>query len=249
MVGSRARDDRPQTTTYLAAQFDPRFQSIAVIGAGLAGVHSALALDQAGLDVSLFDPSPAHGGSGNDQGMLYIAPQVQATHASRFWLQGFERALHHYPQHPEFHRSGLLCCPENEEHEQQLQRTLRALGYPQRRVQWVDQHQASALANTHVRSGGLFWPDSGWVAVRDYVQRLAKQCDCRPEAVTDLVETEDGVWLTAAGHSRRYDAVVLANALAARLPRHGSNRARYAAKLAAEKQPNRVKLRSVVKAT
>lgn len=183
-------------------------QKVAVIGAGLAGTSTALALAQRGVRCDLFDPEPASGASGNAQGMLYVAPQVDPTVASRFWLQAFDLACQRYQTEPHYHPTGLLTLAETETDAQRLQRIYQALARPPEDLAWVDAEQASAILGLKVQTPGLFWPKSGWMAVRDYVLRPLPGVRRIEQSVTELLEQDDQVWVNGAG----YDAAVLCNA-------------------------------------
>ena len=141
------------------------------MGAGLAGTATAQALSTAGIECHLFDPEPASGASGNAQGMLYVAPQIDPTPASRFWLQAFDLACEIYSERPEFHASGLLCLAEDDAHEVRLRRIYERLGRSTSDLAWVDSTKASTIAQLSLLRGGLYWPKSGWMAVRDFVLR------------------------------------------------------------------------------
>ena len=93
---------------------------------GLAGTATAQALSTAGIECHLFDPEPASGASGNAQGMLYVAPQIDPTPAS-FLASSVRLACEQYSKRPEFHASGLLCLAEDDAHETRLRRIYERL--------------------------------------------------------------------------------------------------------------------------
>ncbi len=187
-------------------------QHIAVIGAGISGVQTAKALTRRGATVSLFDPAPASGASGNAQGMVYVSPQREPTPASRFWLQCYEHALRAYQGLPHFHPTGLFCMAENAEDEAALQALLAAIRRPASHVHYLDRNQASCQLGAPARFGGSFWPGSGWVAAADMVRSEADALGCRHERVTAINEHDSGVTITTATGLHEFEGVVLATA-------------------------------------
>lgn len=189
-----------------------RAQRVAIVGAGLAGTATAEHLSELGLDCDLYDPAPASGASGNPQGMLYVAPQIDPTPASRFWLQAFDLACRTYREQKHFHASGLLSLADTDEDERRLERIYRALNRPDSELRWVTAQQASEHLRLPVSRPGLLWPKSGWMAVKQFVQRPLNSVRHISESVTQIQETESGVQV----NDQSYDAVVLCNAYAAR---------------------------------
>ena len=182
------------------------------MGAGLAGTATAQALSTAGIECHLFDPEPASGASGNAQGMLYVAPQIDPTPASRFWLQAFDLACEIYSKRPEFHASGLLCVAEDDAHEVRLRRIYERLGRGTSDLAWVDAAEASTIAQISLLRGGLYWPRSGWMAVRDFVLRPLEGVIQRTERVEQIIETGEQVRV----NQDTFDLVILCNAYSAR---------------------------------
>ena len=182
------------------------------MGAGLAGTATAQALSTAGIECHLFDPEPASGASGNAQGMLYVAPQIDPTPASRFWLQAFDLACEIYSERPEFHASGLLCLAEDDAHEVRLRRIYERLGRSTSDLAWVDSTKASTIAQLSLLRGGLYWPKSGWMAVRDFVLRKLDGVIWRAQRVEQIIESGEQVRV----NQDTFDLVILCNAYSAR---------------------------------
>lgn len=185
---------------------------MAIVGAGLAGTATAQTLSAAGIECHLFDPEPASGASGNAQGMLYVAPQIDPTPASRFWLQAFDLACEMYSGRPEFHASGLLCLAEDEAHEVRLRRIYDRLGRSAEDLAWVDAAEASTIAQISLLRGGLYWPKSGWMAVRDFVLRPIDGVVHRAERVDQINEADEKIRV----NQDIFDLVILCNAYSAR---------------------------------
>ena len=185
---------------------------VAIIGAGLAGTATAEALTDLGIQCTLFDPAPASGASGNAQGMLYVAPQVDPTPASRFWLQAYEYALVQYQHSPHFHPTGLLTLAESEQDADRLARVLTQLNKPAEQVHWVNAEQASQLLGRAVTQPGLNWPQSGWMAVKDHVSRPMTSVNHQAVAVHSLTLDSDQAWV----NGQSFDLAILCNAYAAK---------------------------------
>ena len=180
------------------------------MGAGLAGTATAQVLSTAGIECHLFDPEPASGASGNAQGMLYVAPQIDLTPASRFWLQAFDLACEQYSKRPEFHASGPLCLAEDDAHETRLRRIYERLARASD-LAWVNADEASSIAQIPLRRSGLYWPKSGWMAVRNFVLRELEGVIRRAERVEQIVEVGEQVKV----NQETFDLVILSNAYSA----------------------------------
>ncbi len=185
---------------------------VAVVGAGLAGCATAQALALNRVQVDMYDPKPGSGASGNAQGMLYVAPQIDPTPASRFWLQAFDLATQQYSDEPQFHATGLLTLAEGEKDEIRLTRIFESLDRSPEDLRWVTADQASQILGLTVSTPGLFWPKSGWMAVADFVARALPGVNRIEQAAQDIQEHADQVWV----NQQPYDAVVLCNAYSAR---------------------------------
>ena len=72
--------------------------TVAIIGAGLAGCATAHALASRGVNVTLFDKNSAiaEGSSGNPRGIVHFNPARKLDPAARFRLQAFNFATRHY---------------------------------------------------------------------------------------------------------------------------------------------------------
>lgn len=187
-------------------------QHVAVVGAGLAGTATAEHLAALGIRCDLYDPAPASGASGNPQGMLYIAPQIDPTPASRFWVQAFDLACQVYQSSPHFHANGLLTLADSDEDEVRLARIFERLDRSHDDLQWLTAEQASDHLGMTVARPGLLWPKSGWMAVKAFVQRALTGVHHIPARVENIEETPECVRV----NGQPYDAVVLCNAYAAK---------------------------------
>lgn len=136
-----------------------------IIGAGLAGCHSAQALARRGWQVILLEAGPAiaQGGSGNPQGVLYAKLSHRRETLGDFNLSSLLYAQHCYaPLWEECgSRCGVLQLMDSSQ-TATIPQLLTRLGR-QELLQSVSQRTASALAGIEVNTGGLWFPGCGWL--------------------------------------------------------------------------------------
>ncbi|MDF1780286.1 MAG: FAD-dependent 5-carboxymethylaminomethyl-2-thiouridine(34) oxidoreductase MnmC [Alcanivoracaceae bacterium] len=76
---------------------DPR--NVAIIGAGLAGITTAAALQSRGIKATLIDPQGiANGASGNLAGVVYTTPSAHQTPQNRFYQSSYLFSLNYFQQ-------------------------------------------------------------------------------------------------------------------------------------------------------
>jgi len=157
-------------------------KSVIVIGAGLAGTTTARALAERGINVLVIDQHGiAKQGSGNPQGGLYIKLATQdGAMLTRFYLTAYQYALNflrHYlgegtSDNPYWQQCGMLQLAYNDAEGKRQQQLLNHTHIPAELAYAVNAQEASALANTRLEKGGLFFPTSGWVSPADLCRRL-----------------------------------------------------------------------------
>lgn len=137
-----------------------------VIGAGLAGCASAASLAARGWQVSLLErhDALAREASGNPQGVLYLKLSAHGTALSQLIVSGFgytRRLLESLQRGVDWDACGVLQLAFNaKEGERQAQ---LAAAFPEDLLQTLDQAQAQIRAGIALQSGGLFYPEGGWV--------------------------------------------------------------------------------------
>lgn len=193
---------------------------VAVIGAGLAGASVAHALACRGVAVTLFDrDGPAAGASGNRQGALYVKLAAETNAQSRFYLAGLLHSRRWLetlgPKQTLWRECGVLQRATGEREARRQQRFLANHPLPEAVVRGVDTDEAEALADWPLETGGLDYPQAGWVDPAALCRRLADTpgIDLRRGEVT-AVDAVDGGWsLTLAdGDTLVADQVVIAAA-------------------------------------
>lgn len=193
-----------------------------VVGAGLAGCSTAWSLARRGWQVTLLEAAEhiASQASGNAQGMLYLKLSAAHTPLSQWVLAGFgysRRLLEQWPDANAWQACGLLQLGWNEPEQQRQQRL--ATAFSTDLLQAVNKAQASALAGIELPQGGLWYPDSGWVAPADWCRWLIEQPRITLHTGANVASLQhiNGQWQASSADGRNWHApvVVLANAGAA----------------------------------
>ncbi|MDH0662580.1 bifunctional tRNA (5-methylaminomethyl-2-thiouridine)(34)-methyltransferase MnmD/FAD-dependent 5-carboxymethylaminomethyl-2-thiouridine(34) oxidoreductase MnmC [Pseudomonas sp. GD03858] len=137
-----------------------------VIGAGLAGSATARSLAARGWQVSVLErhDGPAQEASGNPQGVLYLKLSAHGTALSQMILSGFgytRRWLEHLQRGHDWDACGVLQLAfDDKEGERQAK---LATAFDDSLLRQLDRAQAEATAGVALASGGLFYPEGGWV--------------------------------------------------------------------------------------
>ncbi|WP_122755458.1 bifunctional tRNA (5-methylaminomethyl-2-thiouridine)(34)-methyltransferase MnmD/FAD-dependent 5-carboxymethylaminomethyl-2-thiouridine(34) oxidoreductase MnmC [Pseudomonas viridiflava] len=137
-----------------------------VIGAGLAGCATAESLANRGWQVSLLErhAAPALEASGNPQGVLYLKLSAHGTALSQLILSGFghtRRLLERLQRGVDWDDCGVLQLTfDDKEGKRQAQ---LAEAFPESLLHLLDQSAAEARSGIRLASGGLFYPEGGWV--------------------------------------------------------------------------------------
>lgn len=176
-----------------------------IVGGGLAGCHTANALARRGWTVTLVEQHAqlAQEGSGNPQGVLYAKLSHRAETLSDFNLQALQfaqRAYRSYWQHqadagvaPAGARCGVLQLLDPES-TAKLQQRYGVQGL----FTVVDAAEASRLSGVAVSSGGLFFPQAGWINPAMLCQQLVDHpqievvLNCRVEELN--FDAEEQCW-------------------------------------------------------
>jgi tRNA 5-methylaminomethyl-2-thiouridine biosynthesis bifunctional protein len=181
---------------------------IAIIGAGIAGCTTAYALARRGIAVTVIDK---HGiateASGNPQGAMYAKLAAgEATH-SEIYVQGYLQSLRWLHQHLDagdgWDNCGLIQLASTEKEALRQQKFITNTDYPAQLLHSIDQAQASTISGVTMNSGGLFFPEAGWVSPQRLCQELVKH----PLITIEKMHIED---LTEFKTSNNYSHVVIA---------------------------------------
>ncbi|MEX5569301.1 bifunctional tRNA (5-methylaminomethyl-2-thiouridine)(34)-methyltransferase MnmD/FAD-dependent 5-carboxymethylaminomethyl-2-thiouridine(34) oxidoreductase MnmC [Pseudomonas syringae] len=137
-----------------------------VIGAGLAGCATAQSLAQRGWQVSLLErhAAPAQEASGNPQGVLYLKLSAHGTALSQLILSGFghtRRLLERLERGVDWDACGVLQLTFDDK--EALRQKQLADAFPESLLHLLEQPAAEAQSGVALNSGGLFYPEGGWV--------------------------------------------------------------------------------------
>lgn len=144
-------------------------REVMIIGAGLAGCSTALALARRGWQVQLIErhASPAQEASGNPQGILYCKLSPHQPPLSRFIQSAYAfslRQLHALlPQSEDTWAACGVLQLSKDDNEAQRNQALAQQGYPTDFLRGVSAAEASAIAGLKVSRGGLYFAGGGWV--------------------------------------------------------------------------------------
>ncbi|SHM85585.1 bifunctional tRNA (5-methylaminomethyl-2-thiouridine)(34)-methyltransferase MnmD/FAD-dependent 5-carboxymethylaminomethyl-2-thiouridine(34) oxidoreductase MnmC [Phytopseudomonas punonensis] len=185
-----------------------------VIGAGLAGCATAASLAKRGWQVTVLERhgAAAQEASGNPQGVLYLKLSAHGTALSRLIVDGFgytRRLLERLHKGQDWDDCGVLQLAFDER-EAERQAKLAAAFAPQLLTS-LDRQQAEQRAGIALASGGLFYPDAGWVHPPALCTHLLEhpniRLQCHGEAL--LLRRVDHRWQALNGDQVLADAEVV----------------------------------------
>lgn len=225
-TNSRSKADDP--APWMAHPVVPkRSRRAVVVGAGLAGCHTALALAQRGWQVSVLEQHQhlAAEGSGNPQGVLYAKLSHRAETLSNFNLLALQYGQRFYQPYwhaqPGPRRSqavaaigaqcGVLQLAYNEKVEQQQSRLSQHFNEQQLFVK-IDKHQASTISGIEQSFGGIYFPGSGWINPAALCQQLVAHPNinvCTGISLTQLQPSDTQGWTL---HTRQAGSEQIINA-------------------------------------
>ncbi|WPN48540.1 bifunctional tRNA (5-methylaminomethyl-2-thiouridine)(34)-methyltransferase MnmD/FAD-dependent 5-carboxymethylaminomethyl-2-thiouridine(34) oxidoreductase MnmC [Pseudomonas sp. P8_241] len=195
-----------------------------VIGAGLAGCASAASLAARGWQVTLLErhDALAQEASGNPQGVLYLKLSAHGTALSQLIVSGFghtRRLLEHLHRGVDWDGCGVLQLafnPKEAERQAQL-----AAAFPRDLLHELDRQQACEQAGVDLASGGLFYPQGGWVHPPALCQWQASHPNVQLLRHHDVLELRqvDDQWQAFSGDKLLASAPVVVLAGAAEIKR------------------------------
>ncbi|WP_434779000.1 bifunctional tRNA (5-methylaminomethyl-2-thiouridine)(34)-methyltransferase MnmD/FAD-dependent 5-carboxymethylaminomethyl-2-thiouridine(34) oxidoreductase MnmC [Neisseria sp. Ec49-e6-T10] len=150
---------------------------VLIIGAGIAGASTAHTLAQKGISVTVLEAEehPAHGASGNHQGILYTKLSAHFTPQTQLLLAGFGYSLRLLqqllPEQESWRQTGIIHLDYDKEAAKR-HLALDELNLPSL-FQHVNQEQIEQLANIKASStGGLYFPLGAWINPPSLVNKL-----------------------------------------------------------------------------
>lgn len=197
-----------------------------VIGAGLAGCHTARALAQRGWRVTVLDrrSAPAQEASGNPQGLLYAKLSPKNSPLARFNLLSLSYAQAHYRPYWQSGAGvpcGVLQMATTDKEAASQQTVAERFAQAPELVQGVTAARASEVAGIALHHRALYFPNAGWLAPRRLCEALLQHpaITLQPNSAVAQLEREGSQWraFDADGNVLAQASVtVLANAHAAR---------------------------------
>lgn len=193
-----------------------------VIGAGLAGCATADSLAARGWQVSLLErhAEVAQEASGNPQGVLYLKLSAHGTALSQLILAGFghtRRVLERLQRGRDWDACGVLQLAFDDKEQQRQQQLADAFAPGLLHV--LSRPDAEQRAGVELASGGLFYPEGGWVhppALCQHLIRHPRIALHRHQQVLELRQV-DGQWQAWEGERLLASAPVAVLACAAQV--------------------------------
>ncbi|MDF1691053.1 MAG: bifunctional tRNA (5-methylaminomethyl-2-thiouridine)(34)-methyltransferase MnmD/FAD-dependent 5-carboxymethylaminomethyl-2-thiouridine(34) oxidoreductase MnmC [Zhongshania sp.] len=142
---------------------------IAIIGAGLAGCSTAMALAQRGYKVTVIErDTPASGASGNPQGILYTKLSADPGDLNQFTLASFLFSLAHYREQLDQKRvtgelCGVLQLAKTQKEISQFLKLKGILG-DQDWLQFLSGDELHRCSGIALDGQGFFYRQAGWLS-------------------------------------------------------------------------------------
>lgn len=200
-------------------------KTVAVIGGGIAGCHSAYALAKKGYRVTIFEKNNAlaSGASGNAQGVIYTKlsaaqePQGDFNLYSLLYAQQFYRDYWEtYKGQDEYgQQCGVMQLGMNEKLQKAHQNIAQRFDEKGHVIRYLSASEASAIANTSVHFPALFFPQAGWISPLHLCQWLCLHPLISVNShqhITHLEHTNEQWQLHSQDASHHFDNVIIANA-------------------------------------
>lgn len=187
----------------------PDIQSVAVIGAGLAGVNAAAELNAQGLAVDLYEErEPGARGSGNPRGLFNPRFTSQRGTVSDFYATAFSAALRKFKttDNIDYKDCGSIHLLTDAEKEKRLRGAADNWNWHDEHMRVLSAEEASEIAGIKIEQQALYLPDAGSVSPVQYCREMAKKVNLISERV-DKITQRNGKWIV---NERLYDAVVVA---------------------------------------
>ena len=211
-------DQRPHKRHSLAGTFvgAPRTtfappRSIAVLGAGLAGVATARHLADRGTAVVLLDASPVPPNRMTAT-LLHCRLSPEHTPAADLRSSSYLYSNHWYDNTTRSRSTGVLQLPSHTLTAPRIEAAAESYATSGNWVMPVDAGTASSLAGLPVRHGGLFFPDGRTLDLARLCDELIRHpsIDYRPGTpVRTIFADTDGVRVTTDADTSMCDQMVL----------------------------------------
>ncbi len=183
-------------------------KSIAVLGAGLAGVACAHVLKSYGYIPTLYDPSGiAAGASGNALGLVNPRLNALRTAESDFYTGAYALAARLFPIMPDidYRRTGALHLATNADREKRFMQTQANWQWATEHMQWLDQAEAGERAGIALEHAALYLSDGASLSPRKLCAALAQDAPLIKTAPAGIdALSADAVILACGAAARAY---------------------------------------------
>ncbi|MFL0798993.1 MAG: bifunctional tRNA (5-methylaminomethyl-2-thiouridine)(34)-methyltransferase MnmD/FAD-dependent 5-carboxymethylaminomethyl-2-thiouridine(34) oxidoreductase MnmC [Agarilytica sp.] len=208
----------------------PPVKHCIVVGGGLAGCHTAFALAQKNIHVTLIEKESqlAQHASGNKQGIVYAKLSPYNSPLNTFNLNALLYATQFYTTQKLYERAGDQCgvlhLATSETSKKQYQAFSQHFHESPQFAQWLDMEDCERVSGVKSRYPALYLPQTGWLSPADVCAHLVQHPNIRVKTGSTLTQLErvNHQWQVslssseASGLSRLSgDALVLTNAYAA----------------------------------
>lgn len=180
--------------------------TIAVVGAGIAGISVAERLAARGREVLLLESGPAiaQGATGNRLAVMLPVLALDETRLARLNRAAFLYALRRLAEldaaghKVDWSPCGVLQIARSDELGERQARIVDEHRMPAEFVRLVDAEEASTLAGARTAGGGWWFPAAGWISPVSLSRALLAAAGERVRLVTDAalagLEASDGGW-------------------------------------------------------
>ncbi|TVP14013.1 hypothetical protein AYI96_00755 [Shewanella sp. MSW] len=193
-------------------------ESIAIIGAGVAGSQLALSLAerQQASQVFCSEDNAGESASGNRQGALYPLLTPETSELNTLFQQGFLfsrrriTALTAAGFDIAHDFCGVLHTGYDERSRARLDKIAEGQNWHPDILRRVDSFEATELAGLDIEEDGLFYPLGGWVCPRALCRAAiqyavdSSYCDFQPRTHIKAISREDHLWWLSAADGRRF---------------------------------------------
>ena len=168
--------DNPSSVKH-SKQLSANSKDVAIIGGGISGLCTALALAKRGNQVNVYTKGElGTGASGNLQGALYPLLNQQHDALGQLFTNAYLFALNYYKdinnQHPFAHKfNGVIQLAYDQSSTKKLQKIINAK-LPEQLVHWIEPETTNELAGVSIDHPALFYPTGGWLSPRQVIMSL-----------------------------------------------------------------------------
>lgn len=160
-------------------------KKVAVVGAGIAGVCTSLALLEKGFSVELYDAAnkPASGASGNLKGGFYPNLTADLSVQSQFYAQAFCFAHNFYNNLNEqgfgFEHEwcGVLFPAFSKAVETKVARLIENQAWPADLIHRINPQESTHIAGLELPYQSLHIPDGGWINPSSLISAMLKKAE------------------------------------------------------------------------